>query len=736
MLSVSGSSSILHFLPGSDPPYKILEEHPYLKLVAKCKNINTFKQLHSLVIKTGLNNTVFVQSKLIQFCAVSPSGDLSYALSLFAENKQQNKHNHFVWNSLIRGHSLSYSPISSLHLFTRMLYYGLQPNSHTFPFLFKSCAKSKAICEGKQLHAHALKLSLHFHPHVHTSLIHMYASVGELDLARLVFDKSSLRDAVSFTALITGYVSQGYVDDGRRLFDEIPTKDVVSWNAMIAGYVQSRRFEEAIGCFYEMQEANISPNKSTMVSLLSACGHTGSLELGNWIGSWVRDNGFGLNLQLTNALIDMYSRCGEIDTARGLFDGIEEKDVISWNTMVGGYSYLSLYEEALALFEVMLRSNVKPNDVTFLGILHACACLGALDLGKWVHAYIDKNLKSSNNASLWTSLIDMYAKCGCIEAAERVFRSMHCRTLSSWNAMLSGFAMHGHAERALKLFSEMLNKTLFQPDDITFVGVLSACTQAGLVDLGHHYFRLMMQDYGISPKLEHYGCMIDLLARAGKFEDAEILMKNMEMEPDGAIWGSLLSACKAHGHVELGEYVAERLFQLEPKNAGAFVLLSNIYAGAGKWDDVARIRTRLNDKGMKKVPGCTSIVIDGIVHEFLVGDKFHPECKNIYKMLDEVDKLLEENGFVPDTSEVLYDMDEEWKEGALSHHSERLAIAFGLISTKPGTPIRIVKNLRVCGNCHSATKLITKIFNREIIARDRNRFHHFKDGFCSCNDCW
>ncbi|AES91463.1 putative tetratricopeptide-like helical domain, DYW domain-containing protein [Medicago truncatula] len=736
LVTSSPSPSILHFLPASDPPYKILEQHPYLNLLEKCKNINTFKQIHSLIIKTGLNNTVFVQSKLIHFCAVSPSGDLSYALSLFEENQQHHKHNVFIWNSLIRGYSLSSSPLSSLHLFSRMLYYGVQPNSHTFPFLFKSCTKAKATHEGKQLHAHALKLALHFNPHVHTSVIHMYASVGEMDFARLVFDKSSLRDAVSFTALITGYVSQGCLDDARRLFDEIPVKDVVSWNAMISGYVQSGRFEEAIVCFYEMQEANVLPNKSTMVVVLSACGHTRSGELGKWIGSWVRDNGFGSNLQLTNALIDMYCKCGETDIARELFDGIEEKDVISWNTMIGGYSYLSLYEEALALFEVMLRSNVKPNDVTFLGILHACACLGALDLGKWVHAYIDKNLRNSSNASLWTSLIDMYAKCGCIEAAERVFRSMHSRNLASWNAMLSGFAMHGHAERALALFSEMVNKGLFRPDDITFVGVLSACTQAGLVDLGHQYFRSMIQDYGISPKLQHYGCMIDLLARAEKFEEAEILMKNMEMEPDGAIWGSLLSACKAHGRVEFGEYVAERLFQLEPENAGAFVLLSNIYAGAGRWDDVARIRTRLNDKGMKKVPGCTSIEIDGDVHEFLVGDKFHPECNNIYKMLNEVDKLLEENGFVPNTSEVLYDMDEEWKEGALSQHSEKLAISFGLIKTKPGTTIRIVKNLRVCGNCHSATKLISKIFNREIIARDRNRFHHFKDGFCSCNDCW
>ncbi|XP_057417499.1 pentatricopeptide repeat-containing protein At1g08070, chloroplastic [Lotus japonicus] len=730
------SPSILHFPPSSDPPYKLIEDHPFMNLLTKCNNIHTLKQIHTLFIKTGLHNTVFAQSKLIHFCAVSPSGDLSYAVSV--AGKQQPPLNHFIWNTLIRGHALSSFPISSLHFYIRMLCYGLQPNSHTFPFLFKSCVDSRAAHEGKQLHAHAIKLALHSHPHVHTSIIHMYASVGELELARLVFDKSSLRDAVSFTVLVTGYVSMGYVDDARGLFDEIPDKDVVSWNAMIAGYVQSGRFQEALDCFRQMQEEeNISPNEGTMVSLLSACGNLGLLEFGNWISSWIREHRHGSNLQLSNALIDMYAKCGEIDAARELFDGIEleEKDVISWNTMIGGYSCLGFYQEALALFELMLRSNVRPNDVTFLGILPACASLGALDLGKWVHAYIDKNLKSTSSASLWTSLIDMYAKCGCIEAAEQVFRSMHCRSLASWNAMISGLAMHGHAERALGLFSEMA-KEGFQPDEITFVGVLSACTQAGLVDLGDQYFKSMIQDYRISPKLQHYGCMIDLLARAGKFDEAKILMRNMEMEPDGAIWGSLLSACRDHGDVELGEYVAERLFQLEPENPGAFVLLSNIYARAGRWDDAARIRTKLNDKGMKKVPGCTSIEIDGVVHEFLVGDKLHPQSKNIYTMLNEVDRLLKENGFVPDTSEVLYDMDEEWKEGALSQHSEKLAIAFGLISSEPGTKIRIVKNLRVCGNCHSATKLLSKIFNREIIARDRNRFHHFKDGVCSCNDCW
>ncbi|PON78429.1 DYW domain containing protein [Parasponia andersonii] len=523
--------------------------------------------------------------------------------------------------------------------------------------------------------------------------------------------------------------------EARCLFDEIPVRDVVAWNAVISGYGQSGQFEEALAFFQEMLKANVRPTDSTMVSVLSACAQSGSLELGNWVRSWVEGHGLGSNLRVVNALIDMYSKCEKLDRARDLFDGLKQRNVVSWNVMIGGYTQMSNYKEALALFHLMLRSDIVPNDVTLLGVLPACAHLGALDLGKWIHAYIDKNFRSLNNNSLWTCLIDMYAKCGNIEAAKQVFDGMKVRSLASWNVMISGFATHGYADMAFELFSQMANEG-FNPDDITFVGVLSACNHAGLLDIGREYFRSMSHDYDISPKLQHYGIMIDLLGQAGFFDEAESLIRNMEMKPDGAIWGSLLGACKVHKRVELGEFVAERLFKLEPENPGAYVLLSNIYAGAGRWDDVATIRTRLHDKGMKKVPGCTSIEVDNVVHQFLVGDKVHPLSNEIYKMLNEMDRLLDMAGFQPDTSEVLYDIDEELKEGALSHHSEKLAIAFGLISTKPGTTIRIVKNLRVCGNCHSATKLVSKIFNREIIARDRNRFHHFKDGSCSCNDYW
>ncbi|KDP32370.1 hypothetical protein JCGZ_13295 [Jatropha curcas] len=730
--SLAIPSRTLHIFPSSDPPYKLLQNHPSLILLSKCKNLRTFKQIHSQIIKTGLHKTQFALSKLIEFCAISPFGDLSYALLLFDTIEKPNQ---VIWNNIIRGFSLSESPNLAIEYYVHMILSGVNPNSYTFPFVLKSCAKIALPHEGKQIHAHILKLGLENDAFVHTSLITMYAQNCELEHARLVFDKSSMRDVVSFTALITGYASSGFMDEARELFDEIPVRDVVSWNAMISGYTQSGQFEEALALFEEMHRASVTPNMSTMLSVLSACSQSGSIKVGNWVCSWIEERGLGSNIKLVNALVDMYAKCGDLEKANNLFESVENKNVVSWNVMIGGYTHMSCYKEALELFRRMLQSNLEPNDVTLLSILPACANLGDLGLGKWIHAYIDKNRQRMANGALWTSLIYMYAKCGNIEAAKQIFDEMNPKSLASWNAMISGFAMHGHADIALNLFSRMTNEG-FIPDNITFVGVLSACNHAGLLDLGRQYFSSMIQQYNISPKLQHYGCMIGLLGRAGLFDEAEILMKNMEMKPDGAIWGSLLGACRFHKRIELAEYVAKQIFELEPENPGAYVLLSNIHASAGRWEDVAKIRTMLNYKRLKKVPGCSSIEVDSVVHEFLVGDKLHPQSKEIYNMLDEIDTLLEKAGFVPDTSEVLYDMDEEWKEGVLSHHSEKLAIAFGLISTKPGTTIRIVKNLRVCGNCHSATKLISKIFNREIIARDRKRFHHFKDGSCSCKDYW
>ncbi|CDP10374.1 unnamed protein product [Coffea canephora] len=621
----TSKASAFHIPPESNPPCSLLQKHPSLSLLSGCKNMETLKQIHAQFIKFGLHNTHFGLSKLVGFCALSPSGNSNYALLIFdaIENPTE-----ILWNTIIHGYALSSNPELALEFYVKMVSLGNYPNSYTFPSLFKSCKKLMAAQIGKQVHGCVVKLGLD--------------------------------NAVSFTALIGGYVSRGCLDEARELFDGIPVRDVVSWNAMISGYAEVGRFGEALSLFENMWKLNVTPNESTLVSVLSA---------------------------------------------------------------------------SLAVFRHMQLERVEPNDVTFLNILPACAHMGALDMGRWIHVYINKNCHHLQNSSLWTSVIDMYAKCGSIEAAKQVFFGLETKSLSSWNVMISGLAMHGNGHGAIDLFSKLIEEGI-EPDDVTFVGLLSACSHGGLVELGRLHFSSMVQDYKIQPKLPHYGCMIDLLGRAGLFDEAKSLLECMDIEPDGAIWSSLLGACRIHGNLELGEYAASSLFKLDPNNHGAYVLLSNIYAGAGRWNDVARIRTMLNDNGLKKVPGCTSIELDSVVHEFLVSDRTHPQSEDIYRMLDEIDRRLEMAGHVPNTSEVHYDMDEEWKEGILSQHSERLAIAFGLISTKPGTTLRIVKNLRVCGNCHSATKLISKIFNREIIARDRNRFHHFKDGCCSCMDYW
>nr|GMD82715.1 pentatricopeptide repeat-containing protein At1g08070, chloroplastic [Ipomoea batatas] len=678
------TASPMHFLPDSNPPYNLLHTHQSLSLLSNCRTIENLRQIHSQIIKCGLHHSPFALSKLVQFCAISPYGDVSYALSIFDTIENPNV---VVYNMMIRGYSLSSSPGLALEFYRRMLFSGNHPNSYTFPFVFKSCARMAMGRVGKQVHGHVLKVGLGSDVYVHASLVNMYAQTGELSCARLVFDKSSYRDAVSFTSLICGYVLRGFLDDARKLFDEIPVRDVVCWNAMISGYAQVGRYKEALALFEEMKRENVTPDVSTLLSLLSACAHLGELGLGIWVHSWIEDHGLSSNLRLINGLIDMYAKCGDLDSAKRLFESMGERDLISWNVMIGGYTLKGKYKEALSVFRLMQRSRVEPNDVTFLSILPACAHLGALDLGKWIHAYIDRHQDDFKNASLWTSLVNMYAKCGNLEAAEQVFNGMETKTLASYNVMISGLAMHGDAYKALDVFAEMKEKG-FEPDDITFVSVLSALQPCW------------------------YG-------RAGLLDEAMALVQSMDVEPDGAIWGSLLGACRIHGKVELGEFAAKNLF-----------LKWNVIIPEG------RIRTFLNNKGLKEVPGCTSIEVDSIVHEFLASDRTHPESEKIYGMLEEVDELLEMAGHVPDTSQVHRDVDEEWKEGVLSQHSEKLAISFGLISTKPGTTLRIFKNLRVCSNCHSATKLISKIFNREIIARDRSRFHHFKDGSCSCKDYW
>lgn len=437
------------------------------------------------------------------------------------------------------------------------------------------------------------------------------------------------------------------------------------------------------------------------------------------------------------AMITCYAKQGDLVQARHLFDSTSERDSVCWNAIMDGYTQYGKPNEAVILFRQMLKSNTRPNIVTIVIVLSAIAQLGCASSGKWVHSFIkNKHNRIELNSRVGTALIDMYYKCGNLEDACLVFNEIKEKDIVVCNSMIAGYAMHGQSQKALELF-DMVRFNGLWPTYITFIGVLNACSHAGLVEQGRRFFQLMEKEYQMEPKIEHYGCMVDLLGRAGLIEEAYDLIQGMKkIEPDAVMWSSLLSSCRLHNNMSLGERIANHVVSKGIANSGTYVLLSNIYAAVGNWENVNWVRQLMKESGVEKEPGCSAIELGNKVFEFVVGDRSHTKSKEIYAMLDELGALIKAHGYVPNTDLVLHDLEEAEKEKALAVHSERLAVAFGLISTKPGTEIKIVKNLRVCVDCHNAFKLIAKVTRRKIVVRDRSRFHHFSGGACSCGDYW
>jgi pentatricopeptide repeat protein len=686
------------------------------------------------MLRTGLFFDSFSASKLITAGALSQFSSLDYARQVFNQIPQPNL---YTWNIIIRAYASSPDPIQSLLIFLQMLHQCEHfPDKFTFPFVLKAASELKAFRVGRVFHGMAVKASLSSDVFVLNSLVHFYGSCGDLDLAYGVFMK-------------------------------IPRKDVVSWNSMITAFVQGGCPERALELFRGMEKENVKPNDVTMVGVLSACTKKLDLEFGRWVCSYIERNEISVDLTLSNAMLDMYWKCGSIEDAKRLFDNMLETDIFSWTTMLDGYAKLGEYDEARRVFDAMpcqdiaawnalisayeqngkpkealavfrelqLRKDAKPDEVTLVCTLSASAQLGAMDLGRWIHVYTKKQ-GIRLNCHLMTSLIDMYSKCGDVEKALEVFCSAERKDVFVWSAMIGGLAMHGRGRAAINLFSNMLEAKV-KPNAVTFMNVLCACSHTGLVNEGRTLFYQMEPVHGLVPEDKHYACMVDILGRSGLLEEAVELIEKMPMAPTAAVWGALLGACRLHGNIELAEQACSRLLELDPRNHGAYVLLSNIYAKTGKWDRVSGLRKVMRDSGLKKEPGCSSIEVNGIVHEFLAGDNCHPLSKEIYSKLDEIASRLKSIGYVPNKSHVLQLIEEEdMKDHALSLHSEKLAIAFGLISMVPSQPIRVVKNLRVCGDCHSVAKLISKLYGREILLRDRYRFHHFRGGHCSCMDYW
>lgn len=501
--------------------------------------------------------------------------------------------------------------------------------------------------------------------------------------------------------LVAMYGKCGCLAEARQVLDEMPRRDVVSWNSMVACYAQNGQFDSALRVCREMELLKVGYNSGTMASLLPA---------------------------VSNASAE------SVEYVEKMFLKMDKSNLISWNVMIAVYVNNSMPAKAVDLFSQMEAHKVEPDVITFASILPACGDLSALSLGRKIHECVERK-KLRPNLLLENALIDMYAKCGCLSDARQVFDKLIVRDVISWTSMISAYGISGLGRDAVALFSRMQNSGL-EPDSIAFVSVLSACSHTGLLDKGRHYFNLMIEEHGIEPRLEHFSCMVDLLGRAGKVDEAYRLIQKMPIEPNERVWGALLGACRVYSNMKIGLLAADCLFQLVPEQSGYYVLLSNIYAKAGRWQDVAKVRSTMKSKGIKKAPGVSNFELNNIVHTFLAGDQSHPQSTRIYEELDILVGKMRGLGYVPETDSTLHDVEDEDKDGHLAVHSEKLAIVFALLNTEPGTPIRITKNLRICGDCHTASRLISKITQREIIIRDTNRFHNFVDGVCSCGDYW
>ncbi|KAI5682739.1 hypothetical protein M9H77_03967 [Catharanthus roseus] len=556
-----------------------------------------------------------------------------------------------------------------------------------------------------------------------------------------------------------------------RVFHTLPSPDAFIYNTMIRGYLESNCPQDYCIAFYiQMLRNSVSPNNFTFPPLIRACCIDGAIQEGKQVHSHIIKFGFSSDGFLQNNLIHMYVNFNSLKEAKKVFCNLAIKDDVSWTTLISGYAqwgcideahqfFQSMpyerrknsavswnamiaayvqsnrFHEALDLFEKMRAEKVKIDKFVAASVLSACTGLGALEQGKWIHKYIEES-GIEIDSKLGTTIIDMYCKCGCLDMAFQVFNRLTSKGISSWNSMIGGLAVNGKGMAAIELLKEMERQNKVSPDYITFVNVLSGCAHSGLVEEGRYYFRYMTEVYGIEPGMEHYGCMVDLLGRAGLLKEARKVIDEMPMNPDASVLGALLGACKIHGNFELGKEIGRQVIELEPNNSGRYVLLANLYANSRGWEEVANVRKLMNDRGVKKAPGSSVIELDGIVNEFTAGGRTHPQAKEIYANVNEMLDCIRSAGYVPIKDGALHDISEEEKENPLYYHSEKLAMALGLLRTKPGETLRITKNLRVCKDCHQVGKLISKVYDREIVVRDRNRFHHFKGGECSCNDYW
>ncbi|KAG2598747.1 putative pentatricopeptide repeat-containing protein At5g09950 [Panicum virgatum] len=661
------------------------------------------REVHGHLIRTGSTDMkIAVSNGLVNMYA--KCGAIDDASKVF---QLMGTRDRISWNTIISALDQNNNCEEAVMHYCLMRQGRISPSNFAAISGLSSCASLRLLAAGQQVHCDAVKWGLDLDTSVSNALVKMYGECGAMS-------------------------------ECWKIFNSMTEHDEVSWNSMLGVMASSQSLvSETVEVFSNMMRGGLIPNKVTFVNLLSALSPLSVLELGKQVHALVLKHGIAEDNAVDNALISCYAKSGEMDSCEHLFSKMSSRrDAVSWNSMISGYIFNGHLQEAMDCVWLMVHTGQMMDCCTFSIILNACASVAALERGMEMHAFgIKSHLES--DVVVESALVDMYSKCGRVDYASKVFNSMTLRNEFSWNSMISGYARHGLGMKALEIFEEM-QRSREIPDHVTFVSVLSACSHAGLVERGLEYFE-MMRDHGMLPRIEHYSCVIDLLGRAGKLDKIKDYIQRMPMKPNALIWRTVLVACrqsKDGDKIDLGREASRKLLEIEPQNPVNYVLASNFHAATGMWEDTAKARAAMRQATVKKEAGRSWVTLNDGVHTFLAGDRSHPNTKEIYEKLNFLIQNIRNAGYVPLTEYALYDLEEENKEELLSYHSEKLAVAFVLTRSSSGGPIRIMKNLRVCGDCHTAFRYISQIVGRQIILRDSIRFHHFVDGKCSCGDYW
>ncbi|CAN6371893.1 unnamed protein product [Urochloa humidicola] len=665
---------------------KMVRSAMYVPLLHRCVEAGSLgdaRAVHGHMVKTGTSADMFVATSLVNtYMRCGASGD---ARSLFDEMPEKNV---VTWTALITGYTLNSQPVAGMEVFVEMLEAERYPSHFTLGAMLNACSASDNVGLGKQVHGYTIKYGAESITSIGNSLCRLYAKSGSLDSAM-------------------------------RTFRRVPDKNVITWTTMISACAEDENHVElGLALFLDMLMDGVMPNEFTLTSVMSLCGTRLDLNLGKQVQALCFKIGCETNLPVKNSTMYLYLRKGETEEAMRLFDEMEDVSIITWNAMISGYAQImetakddlharSRGFQALKIFRNLKRSSMKPDLFTFSSILSVCSAMMALEQGEQIHAQTIKTGFLSD-VVVNSALVNMYNKCGCIEDATKAFVEMSVRTLVTWTSMISGYSQHGRPQEAIQLFEDMRFAGV-KPNEITFVSVLSACSYAGSVEEAERYFNMMKEEYKIEPIVDHYGCMIDMFVRLGRLDDAFSFIKRMDFEPNEAIWSSLVAGCRSHGNMELAFYAADRLLELKPKGVETYVLLLNMYISSGRWHDVARVRKLMKKEDLGILRDRSWITIKDKVYFFRANDKTHEQSDDLYQLLENLLEKAKIIGYEPYQNPELPDSEDDDKPaaGSLKHHSERLAVALGLLQTPPGATIWVTKNITMCRDCHSSIKFFS-----------------------------